>query len=727
MRRIGSLLIPGLIFFLSLQLSHVEFFSRLEKISYDFPFRWKNSPFIEDIVLVGITQDCLKRLGKYPFSRTYYAQLIDYLDRCGAKLIVFDIYFEVPSGREEDSLLIQATRKAGRVIFPIYAPGKLKKENNRGGVYQVEEIHHNLPALERYALGVGHINVLLDEDGILRRVPLFIEKDKIYPALSLLTYIRYRNIKTVKLEGGSLYLDNESVPLDENGHLLLPHYAKVNLLTLPFSQVEEGKYPPQIFKDKIVLIGQITHGLPNADILNVPIPGEGGRFGVLIQANTIAAFLYKEYISLFLIYLSFYIMLKKKFLVHILLLFSFLILNFLFTLLCFLKFHTVYPMVPTEMGLLLTFFATAFLNFRGIDISLAKKEFELKTIKEVSSLATVSEGKEIMEIMVDTVARSLKASACILRELIPGSGKLLPEALYVKSDIKKTDILEIESSFASSALNKEGLLEIPQLSRVKNLGRSIRGSLLVSPLKAEKGWIGTISVYWKKERGFREDERSLFMALLPQIAISLRNFQLYRDTKRVFLESIQALTAAIDAKDPYTEGHSERVTSLSLEIAEEMGLSQEERERLKLAALLHDIGKIGIEERILRKKGRLSDAEYSLIKSHTQVGAKILSPIHELRDIIPSVLHHHERMDGKGYPSGLKGEEIPLFARIISVADAFDAITSDRPYRKGLSVEEACREILSNQGTQFDPEVVKAFLRVMEKKKSLPKVSYPLC
>lgn len=188
------------------------------------------------------------------------------------------------------------------------------------------------------------------------------------------------------------------------------------------------------------------------------------------------------------------------------------------------------------------------------------------------------------------------------------------------------------------------------------------------------------------------------------------SFQQYLDIRAGHLETIQALALALDAKDPYTRGHSERVAEYAVQIATEMRLSHSEVEMVRYAGVLHDIGKIGISDAVLNKVGRLTDAEFELIQAHTTIGAHVVKPVGFLRGVSKVIRHHHERYDGRGYPDGLKGEEIPLAARILAVADAFDAMTSDRVYRAGLNREEAELELLKGRGTQFDPQVVDVFV-----------------
>jgi putative nucleotidyltransferase with HDIG domain len=174
--------------------------------------------------------------------------------------------------------------------------------------------------------------------------------------------------------------------------------------------------------------------------------------------------------------------------------------------------------------------------------------------------------------------------------------------------------------------------------------------------------------------------------------------------------SMEALARAIDARDTSTFGHSARVAAISVEIAQAMQLSAKDREALRRSALLHDIGKIGVEDRVLRKPGPLSDTEADDMREHPRIGYDMLKDLRFLQPSLPGVLYHHERWDGAGYPTGLSGTTIPLLVRILAVADVFDALTSDRPYREGLSYEAATAAIRIEAGLQFDPDVVTAFL-----------------
>jgi putative nucleotidyltransferase with HDIG domain len=181
-----------------------------------------------------------------------------------------------------------------------------------------------------------------------------------------------------------------------------------------------------------------------------------------------------------------------------------------------------------------------------------------------------------------------------------------------------------------------------------------------------------------------------------------------RQNQELFLETIRTLATAIDAKDPYTRGHSERVSSYSMAIARHLGLNQDEVFRIRIAAILHDVGKLGIRDGILNKPGGLTDDEFAIMRRHAEIGAQIMSPIRMLKDIIPGIRNHHETWDGKGYPDGIRGEGIPLVARIIGAADTFDAMTTTRPYQKAMTLDYVMGKMQAMSGSRFDPQVVLA-------------------
>ncbi|GAB1351536.1 hypothetical protein MASR1M12_02660 [Erysipelotrichia bacterium] len=242
-------------------------------------------------------------------------------------------------------------------------------------------------------------------------------------------------------------------------------------------------------------------------------------------------------------------------------------------------------------------------------------------------------------------------------------------------------------------------------------------SMICVPMRLKDRVVGVLQVLNRTgDIPFNDHDLETLENVANQAVSAIENARLYENIQKVYLSTIEVLATAIDAKDPYTQGHSRRVTQYSVAIAEELNLSPKEVESIRYAGLLHDVGKIGIKDSIIRKPGRLTDEEYAIIKKHPAIGAKILRPVDFLADKIPGVLHHHEYYDGRGYPEHLTGENIPLAGRIICVADAFDAMTTNRPYRKGLTVKTAVGELQKFSGKQFDPVCVEAFMRAFDRK-----------
>jgi putative nucleotidyltransferase with HDIG domain len=184
---------------------------------------------------------------------------------------------------------------------------------------------------------------------------------------------------------------------------------------------------------------------------------------------------------------------------------------------------------------------------------------------------------------------------------------------------------------------------------------------------------------------------------------------------KLFMDSIEMIAAAVDAKDPYTKGHSGRVAQCSVILARELSLPEEEVDKIRIAAILHDVGKIGVEDRVLKKKGVLSQEEYAIMKGHTVMGHEIVRQVKQLTDMLPGIRWHHEMLNGQGYPDGIQGDDLPLMVRIISVADTFDAITTDRPYHAGSDFAEAITILRRHVGTKYDPIVVDALESAMGK------------
>ncbi len=243
------------------------------------------------------------------------------------------------------------------------------------------------------------------------------------------------------------------------------------------------------------------------------------------------------------------------------------------------------------------------------------------------------------------------------------------------------------------------------------------GAVLCVPLKLRDRAIGVMAVLREDAaRTFTDDDESLMASIGSQMAVAIENYRLNLDVERTYLETIMALALAVEAKDLYSAGHSKRVGYYASKIGEQLGVDKEMQGILNDAGVLHDIGKIGIKDEILLKPMPLTGDEAKIMEQHSIIGEAIVRPIRSLQKVVSLVRHHHERFDGSGYPDGLKGEAIPLGARILAVADAYDAMVTDRPYRKRLSVEQARAELHKQAGVQHDSVVVEAFLRFIDEK-----------
>jgi putative nucleotidyltransferase with HDIG domain len=347
---------------------------------------------------------------------------------------------------------------------------------------------------------------------------------------------------------------------------------------------------------------------------------------------------------------------------------------------------------------------------------------ELLLVLEVSCALTSELNLEhLVDLVVDSLTRHFKAEEASLMLLEPDSGILSIKAARGLSleIIEETRVKLGEDIAGWVAKHGEAVLlakgqRDPRFSKVMKRDNIV--SAISVPLKFKDKIVGVLNLNNIGRKDVFNEEDVAFLSILADItAVAVENAQLYERARQHYRSTIASLSAAIDAKDPHTRGHSENVTKYALAIAQELGMSEIEKEVLETAALLHDIGKIGIPESTLTKQDELSAQEYELIKTHPLTGIQIIKPIEMFTPVTSIISSHHERYDGNGYARGLQGEDIPLGARILAVADAFEAMTAERPYRSALSFEKAVAELKKGAGTQFDPKVVNTFLKVLKK------------
>jgi putative nucleotidyltransferase with HDIG domain len=322
--------------------------------------------------------------------------------------------------------------------------------------------------------------------------------------------------------------------------------------------------------------------------------------------------------------------------------------------------------------------------------------------------------EEVMEMICSKTARLMKADKVLLLVLDEKDSTLTihNKLGVIDSDIPKRQFQNIQS-FDHCIVHKGTVIKMDEVLAVDQhqglrQSMSFLFDMFFAPLEIQGEAYGLLGVNGEPHE-FSQVELEIFCSLGSQAAIAMENANLYQRLHKTFLNTAEALAEAINSRDPYTGGHTRRVSQYVLLLATALELPEDNIESLRLAAILHDIGKIGIDDAILRKAETLTENEREKMKSHPDIGAKILGKVDEMQDVIPAVQHHHEWYDGSGYPSGLKGKSIPLLARIIAIADAFDALTTDRPYRKALDNKVAFKIMTDDAGKHFDPNLISIF------------------
>jgi len=378
-------------------------------------------------------------------------------------------------------------------------------------------------------------------------------------------------------------------------------------------------------------------------------------------------------------------------------------------------------------GQLLSVFATQ----AAVSLDNALRYEELRSLDEIGRrLAATLDGERLMEETLSAVMQLVRpdtAAICTwhldaqvvqlkvaLREGMPKElawqwqGRLCSSTDHIVGHVERGVDLEVRHV----VLNSPGMRLWRQGSE---RGQLELRSVLTNMLGGTDDPFGLLAVGSCDPDAFTEEHARVLSTLASSAAVALNNARAYRELRELNIQTIVALVNTVEARDPYTRGHSERVGRYAAAIAREMGLPADEVERVQVGGLLHDIGKIGISDAILYKPGQLTDDEHESMKEHPAIGAHIVEGIERLAHVVPIIYAHQERYDGSGYPEGLRGEEIPLAARIVAVADAFEAMTAERPYKPAMEPAEALRLLQEGAGTRWDPQVVDALVRVVRR------------
>jgi putative nucleotidyltransferase with HDIG domain len=377
-----------------------------------------------------------------------------------------------------------------------------------------------------------------------------------------------------------------------------------------------------------------------------------------------------------------------------------------------------------EVGLILMrlgmFFVVGYFG-SAVSRAIRRQAVEARTLYDVARSITSSlRLRQVLDLIATHAMQVMDAKACGIRLLDKESGELRPVAM---KGFSETYLAKGSVSRESSPLDEEALaggavqvldvrhdahFQYPEAAEAEGLT-----SVLTVPLRSKGEALGVIRVYSKSRRRFRRREIDLLTAFAHQAAVAIENAELYEDVRRNYYETIRALTTAIEARDPTTYNHSERVTHLADRLAAFLNEDNDEREVLRFGCILHDIGKIGVEESALDANDP-RHAEQLFYRMHPLIGRSILQPVGFLERALPIVVHHHERWDGTGFPEGLKGEDIPLHARICGVVDAYERLRNPQdPSTAPLNSGQAMEEILAGAGTRWDPKLVVQFHKLM--------------
>lgn len=363
------------------------------------------------------------------------------------------------------------------------------------------------------------------------------------------------------------------------------------------------------------------------------------------------------------------------------------------------------------------------LSERKLSVALDKLDTctqELNAIHRLSeTIGCERQINRLCEKTAEEISRTMRASTVCVLLLDETSGDLVAmSALRGGSRGEHLSRVKVGDGLLWQVLKSGKPLNLPVVAAGKSFSGFQAGRAGVAvPIRTKEKTFGVIFASGRKDGGdFSARERDVLLGIANQAAFALDNARLYHGLENLFVGIAWSFAAALDAKSPWTAGHSKRVTQYAVAIAEELNQAPEFLDSVQTCGLLHDIGKIAIPEKILDKPGTITRQELKTISEHASQGAKILEHIDTFQPLIPGIRHHHERWDGRGFPDRLAQEEIPLLARVLAVADTYDAITSDRPYRARRTRAQAVTEIERCSGTQFDPLIVEAFIEVTSHK-----------
>ena len=682
------------------------------RLAGDAMLRWVGAlppplaPDQPEVVLVAIDPQSLRAAPDWPWPRTLHARAVRNLHAAGAKAIAFDVDFSTPRGDAADAALVRAVEEAGNVVLAAF-----RQLQPLPGGASLEIANTPFPELAGAAAAVGSVHMQVDPDGVLRRSPHSVEIGGV-PRPSLAE-------TTLDLATG-----RPADPTGSGSFLVDYRRAQPGVPTLPMIDVIEGRFDPRDVAGRAVLIGATAAEFQ--DLWATPLGP--ARPGVWIQAvalRTAAAQRTGQPV---------------------------------------LRAPSSGAQTATVAGLLLLAAALGWLGerlqlprwaslaaqgclacgFGGVSLALLQaRGLLLEPVVPLAALALqhgiglervrrrFGARIEVGERSIATLARVGEATAAP----IPGDAGL-GIALGLLGDVVDASAVALLRAAPGAGLDGrrldwrrrgQGAIGDPALAQEVLEGRQVRlfegalpgsglsGRAVYSPLHAGPAPLGVLIVEREGSRPLDETELRTIATVSTQLTLSAHNLVLLEDLRTTFDSSIEAIACAVEARDGYTEQHCRRLAAFSTLMAERLGLEEEEVEAIRLGALLHDVGKVGIRDEILLKPGRFDSAERNEMRSHAALGHGIIRGIHGLRpSTLACVRHHHERWDGSGYPDGLGGEEIALGARIVAIVDVWDALSTERPYKPALDPLEVRQILLKGRGSHLDARLVDLFLQLLD-------------
>lgn len=658
---------------------------------------------VPDVAVVAIDAQSMRAFGdRWPWPRSRFARAIERLDTAGARAIAFDIDFSTARDPGEDLALARAIARSGRVVLSAH-----REIQDIPGVGELEVASIPSPLLAEGAAAVGAALVDIDDDGVIRSAfrgraiggePL--------PSLS-------EAALAIALERTPESLETRAFPIDYRR-------SEPPVPVIPFADVIEGRFDPARVAGRVVLVGATA--VEFQDLWATPLGPN--RPGVVIQAlavRTLAArhagatvlALPDKRVQLVIVALVSLIAgaigaaSRARRGVGLALLgagvpAAALGLAIRFGVL-------VDPLVP--LGVVGAHYSLGLESVRRrLGRRLAERELSLSTLFSVGEATSGPSAAHGLDLALALLGDVVSASGVALLRTNT-NGELDVERLEWRRRGERT-VGDIDTATVVLADRQTRVFEgsIP--------GRDRRGGLAVyTPLFAGPSPVGVLVVEQEYARPLTDMQLRTIATVGTQLALSVENLRLYSSLQHTFRSSVTALASAVEARDGYTEMHCRRLAVFSVIMAERLGLPGDEVEAIELGALLHDVGKIGIRDDILLKEGRLTPEERTEIEAHAAIGHRIVLPINGIAPTtLGCVRHHHERWNGTGYPDGLAGEDIPLGARIVAIVDVWDALSTDRPYKRAYPQQRVLDIIKKDSGVRFEPALVDLFVEILEER-----------